>query len=86
LNFSGYNYLNYNYSSAYDGFTQFWIGKPANLTAANIKKDVTIFGITGTYDPSTSGTGGTTIPSDTPYSITFTISKDGSAVPAMVML
>ena len=41
--------------SGYDGLSQVTVSGDSNLTPANIKKDVSIFGVTGTMDPKGGG-------------------------------
>lgn len=41
--------------SGYDGLSQVTVSGDSNLTPANIKKDTTIFGVTGTMDPKGGG-------------------------------
>lgn len=39
----------YTIPSGYDGWTQFTVAGDSNLIASNIRQDVTIFGVRGTY-------------------------------------
>lgn len=60
--------------SGYDGLTAVTVSGDADLVAGNIKKDVEIFGVTGTYE----GGGGGRVTQDS--SGMLTLSEDGSIV------
>ena len=65
-------------TETYDGLSQVTVNGDADLVASNIKKDVDIFGVTGTYDPEPSLIAKTVTPSAetqiiTPTSITETL-------------
>lgn len=55
--------------SGYDGLSQVTVSGDTNLTASNIKSGVTIFGVSGTYDPQPSVQTRTVTPTYFPYTV-----------------
>jgi len=89
--YDGYALRIYNYSE-FAGYLPVTVSGDANLTAANIKKDVSIFGVTGTYagntvlvSTTTDTNGGTietiTTTEDPIYLEPLNVTSNGSYVP-----
>lgn len=53
----------------YDGLSQVTVSGDTNLTASNIKQGVSIFGVSGTYDPQPSVQSRTVTPTYFPYTV-----------------
>lgn len=53
----------------YDGLSQVTVSGDTNLTASNIKQGVSIFGVSGTYDPQPSAQSRTVAPTYFPYTV-----------------